>query len=190
MYQYALFFHVLGAMSMACAVTFIITCTELMRHATTRQEAARWARLASRVDFFMPGFALLLLIPALYMVITAWGWNHAWIDVTLTIFLILVPLGPLVIARRIEAIYRQAESETSVAISPALRSRIETFSLWATMDFFTALLLSAFFMMTVKPQLPLALAVPVIAGIAGLVFAYLVHRPAEKPAAITEAQHS
>lgn len=153
-YHIALFVHVFGAMAMFAAAGVVLTGTALLRRAQTVEQLRERAALANSVDKLFPFIILVILAPAIYMVFTTWGWTTAWIDIALMILLLMLPLGPAINGRRLDAIHRAAQAAPSGPLSAALRVQRDDPVLWTSICVFIGGTSGIVFLMTVKPDLP------------------------------------
>jgi hypothetical protein len=153
MYQVALFVHVLGVLCLMGGHTLTHACLEVMRRAQQVEQVRDWIALATGLDTFMPLFTLAVLLPGIYMAWTAWGWATPWIDVSLTLFLTMMILGPVLLGRRFAALNKTVKTAVAGTIQAPLAAQIRDRALWTIENTFTSLLLAILFLMTVKPNL-------------------------------------
>jgi hypothetical protein len=166
-YHIALFLHVFGALAMFAAAGVVLTGTALLRHAQTVEQLRERAALASSVDKLFPVIIVVILVPAIYMVFAAWSWTTAWIDTALVLLLLMLPLGPAINGRRLEAIHRAAQAAPSGPLSATLRTQRDDPVLWTSLCIFIGGTSGIVFLMTVKPDLPGSLATVVVALLLG-----------------------
>src|SRR6202022_3591676 len=92
LYSIALFVHVVGALLLFVTLTVEGVALRLL-HRTAATEAAPGAGALLKVNRIVgPLSALGVLIPALYMTATRWGWV-AWIVVALASWVVIAVLG-------------------------------------------------------------------------------------------------
>jgi len=182
-YSIALFFHILGALALFAAVGVIAVGMLLMRQARTVEQLRERAGMATSADRLLPISVVLILLPALYMLIVAWGWSVAWLDTALVSFVVILILGPVFIGRRIEVIRRAAETTSDGAIPAPLHAQRNDPVLWAAMSIFTTLAIGIAFLMAVKPDLLGSLITVAVALLLGVLVALLFNRETatEKP---------
>lgn len=186
-YLIALFVHVFGAMAMFAAAGVVLTGTALLRCAHTVEQLRERAALANSVDKLFPFIILVILAPAIYMVFTAWGWTTAWIDTALIILLLMLPLGPAINGRRLEAMHRAAQAAPSGPLSAMLRAQRDDPVLWTSICVFIGGASGIVFLMTVKPDLPGSLATVVVALLLGFSAGWFSKRAAvEQSPRLTE----
>lgn len=162
-YYIALFVHILGVGAFFAAIGVVMTGTVLMRRAQTVEQLRERAGLASSVDNLFPFIVLVLLVPAIYMVFTTWGWTTAWINTALIALLLKLPLGPAINGRRLNAIHKAAQAAPGGPIEASLQAQKNDPVLWISICVFTGVTIGILFLMTVKPDLPGSLSTMVIA---------------------------
>jgi hypothetical protein len=162
-YYIALFVHILGVGAFFGAIGVVMTGTVLMRRAQTVEQLRERAGLASSVDNLFPFIVLVLLVPAIYMVFTTWGWTTAWINTALIAMLLKLPLGPAINGRRLNAIHKAAQAAPGGPIEASLQAQKNDPVLWISICVFTGVTIGILFLMTVKPDLPGSLSTMVIA---------------------------
>ncbi len=87
-YTLALFVHILGAIGLFVAVSLIVVAFVRMRQASTLEQAREWASVANVAGKSMLFISLVILAPALYMVIIAWGFTTPWVMAALITFVV------------------------------------------------------------------------------------------------------
>lgn len=175
-YHVALFLHILGVLLLAGGKAISYLALTRLRRAQRVEGLRVGAGISAGVARFMPLFALVILIPGVFMAWTVWGWTTPWIDVSLVTFLVMMVSGATLMNRRVFALRAAIEATPDGPIPAALAARIASRALWGLEDTFTALLLAILFLMTVKPGLAGALSALVVALAAGALSA-LVVRP-------------
>jgi len=168
MYQVALFIHIVGVMCLMGGHTLLHVGLGRMRRAQTVEQVCEWTTILAELDRFMPPITLAILLAGIYMAFTNWGWTTAWIDVSLTLFVVMMILGPVLLGRRFAALHKAAQASPSGAIPLALARQMRDRGLWTIENTFTCLLLAILFAMTIKPNLVGTLIVVGVALIAGL----------------------
>jgi predicted integral membrane protein DUF2269 len=175
-YTLVLFAHISGAFLLVGALTVQTAGTFVLRRATRVEQVRANSTLMAAV---VPLFAIsLLVIPAagLYMAITAWGFQTAWLDVALVTFLLLLPIGPGVNGRHLAAVKRAAEAASDGPLPPELATLVRS-PLPAVMHVtFVMLTFGILFLMTNKPPLPVAIATILVAALIGLASAIPLRR--------------
>jgi len=152
-YVIALFLHVIGALGYFATVGVLLIAVERMRRVTTTAALREWGGLAAAAEQWVPVSAALLVLSGGYLVVTSGGWRAAWIVVALGALLVVVPLFPLVLGRRLNGIRDVMQTGTSGGIPPVLTRQIHDPVLLGTLRLVTALSLGIVFLMTVKPDL-------------------------------------
>ena len=75
LYSIMLFLHIIGTVVMFIAVGLTITAMIAMLHSKKTETLRIWAALAVKMDGLLPFSVILIFLPALYLVITTWGWQ-------------------------------------------------------------------------------------------------------------------
>jgi hypothetical protein len=186
-YHVALFLHILGALLLAGAKAISYLALTRLRHADRVEGLRVWAAIGAGAARLMPPFALLILIPGVFMAWTAWGWATPWVDVSLATFLVMMFSGALLLNRRVFALRAAIAGTSDGPVPAALAARIASRGLWGLENTFTAVLLAVLFLMTVKPGLIGALAALGVALAAGALSTLGVRQRASVRAAEMDA---
>ena len=171
LYNVVLFLHILGAVIMFMAIAVLALSMLSMVQSKDTENIRRWSGLAVKTDALFPMSTLLILLPALYLVFSAWGWGTAWINVSLAALLGASFLGPVINLRRLKGILAAAEAETDVIPSAVLMNKVRDRVLWNSVFVMAMLAVGILFLMAVKLTLvgsliTMALAVAVGFGLA------------------------
>lgn len=186
LYSIALFAHILGVLGLFMAVALEMTSMLGMRRARMVEQVRTWANLSSVSDKVLPLTALPILVAGVYMAFVAWGWQTAWIDVSLLVLILIGIVGTLVNSRRLRMIHRDAEQASAGPVPLALVRQIEDPVLWTSVQTLNVMALGVVFLMTVKPSWLGALVVLVLSIVLGVISAPLLKR-VPKSAATAEA---
>ena len=187
LYPFALFTHIVGILAMFIAIALEFTSIVGMRRAGTTEELRSWAYLGIVPERIFPFAGLLALAAGVYMALVAWGWQTAWINVSLVTFLLMFVVGPLVNSRRLKALHQAARQSPSGAISRELARQIEDPVLFTCVFTLNTVSLGVLFLMTTKPGLVGSLIALLIAILFGLFPALLLSRAGAK-APVAKAQ--
>ncbi|CEG23815.1 hypothetical protein BN1080_02822 [Planococcus massiliensis] len=150
LYNVVLFLHILGAVIMFMAIAILALSMLSMLQSKDTENVKRWSGLAVKTDGLFPMSTVLILLPALYLVFSAWGWGTAWINVSLAALLGTSILGPVINLRRLKGILAAAEAETDAVPSPALMNKVRDRVLWNSVSIMSMLVLGILFLMAVK----------------------------------------
>lgn len=112
LYPYALFLHVVGVLGLFIAIGLEVAVSFRLRAAQTTAQLREWIAINRVIEKILPASAVLILISGLFMLFTAWGWSHAWIDLSLGLLVALGILGPAINGPRMKAI------QSGVAMAP------------------------------------------------------------------------
>jgi hypothetical protein len=171
LYSLALFIHILGALGLFASTGVNHLVLVRLRRAGTVAQVRDLLEMTRAVATFEPVVALALLGAGLYLTATTWGWQVAWIDVSLGAVLALVAVGVVVGAPRVAARARAAADAPEGPIPAALAARIDDPVLWTLTRAALALQLGIVFLMTTKPGLAGSLATLGVALALGLISA-------------------
>lgn len=150
LYSIMLFLHILGVIILFVAVGLTIISMIGMLNSKKTETIRIWATLAVKVDGLLPLSVIVIFFPALYLVINSWGWDVAWINLSLATLAIMLIMGPSINLRRLKQIKLAADAETSITPSTLLINTVQDRLLWISVFTMTALGLSIVFIMTVK----------------------------------------
>jgi hypothetical protein len=183
-YSVDVFIHVLGAIAVFVGYGALLFAVAAMRRATRSDQvkAITSTLLATRrvglerisaIDMIVIAGVLMIALTGLDMALTFQLFRAPWIDVAIGSFLVLAPLGPLLINPRLHRIADTADSEVSGPISNALRARTHDRLLVAAMGGSMGILIALVFLMTNKPELIMAFAAVAVCAAAGMALAWL-----------------
>ena len=118
-----------------------------------------WSLIMRWADVLFAASALVILGAGLLITITTWGWNQAWIDLSLGTLVLVAILGGGVNGSGFRAIARAATPLPDGPLSAELRRLIyrPVLSLFTTITAF--LILGVVCLMTLKPDWPCALSI-------------------------------
>ncbi|MFD1863028.1 DUF2269 family protein [Planococcus chinensis] len=169
LYNVVLFLHILGAVIMFMAIAVLALSMLSMLHSKDTEDVKRWSGIAVKIDALFPLSTLLILVPALYLVFSEWGWGASWINVSLVALLGNSFLGPVINLRRLKGILAAAEAETDTVPSSGLMNKVRDRVLWNSVSIMTMLIVGILFLMAVKLALVgslITMALAVAAGFA------------------------
>jgi hypothetical protein len=171
-YNIALFLHIIGAIGTFIAVSLIITAFVRMRRAATLAAIREWAGVAVGAGKSLALLSLILLAPAIYMVIVAWGFTTPWVLGALIAFVLLAVLGATSNGQQIERIFAATQVDELAGVPATLRAQLTAPQLWMAEGIRFALLVGIVFLMAVKPDvlptlivLLLSLVLGILAGV-------------------------
>jgi len=104
LYTLVLFVHICGVIGTFIAVGSWLFGMYALRRAQRIEQVRVICDMLHLADGVMVGSILLLLAAGLYMAITAWGLATGWIAVGLASFVLVAPVGPLMVEPRLKAI--------------------------------------------------------------------------------------
>jgi len=186
LYNVVLFLHILGAVIMFMAIAILALSMLSMLHSKDTENVKRWSGLAVKIDALFPLSTLLILVPALYLVFSAWGWGTAWINVSLVALLGNSFLGPVINLRRLKGILAAAEAETDAVPSARLMDKVRDRVLWHSVSIMSMLIVGILFLMAVKLALLGSLITMALAVAAGFALAhFLLAKTRPSPSADT-----
>lgn len=174
LYNVVLFLHILGAVIMFMAIAVLALSMLSMLHAKDTEDVKRWSGIAVKIDALFPMSTLLILVPALYLVFSTWGWGMAWINVSLAALLGTSFLGPVINLRRLKGILAAAEAETEAVPSIGLVNKVRDRVLWNSVSIMSMLIVGILFLMAVKLTLVGSLVTMVLAVGAGFALSHFI----------------
>jgi hypothetical protein len=170
LYRLALFAHILGMIGFFMALGVYVFGLAALRRARRVEQARAICRMIFLTDAVAVVGILLLATAGLSMAITTWNVRTGWIAVAIVSFMLIAPIGPLIVERRLHAIERAATMAEEGPLPDALARRISDPVIGAALAVLIALLLGIIFLMTTKPTALLdAIIGMLIASAVGLV---------------------
>ncbi len=185
-YTVALFIHILGAIGLFVAVSLIVVAFVRMRQASTLEQVREWALVANVAGKSMIFISLVILAPALYMVMLAWGFATPWVMASLITFVALSIMGAAMNGRNIERIFVLAQAASPDLIPGELRTRLLAPQLWLSEGIRLMLLLGILSLMTIKPDMLFSVLILISMLILGIVLGTISQR---LPGRISQKQH-
>ena len=186
-YSIDVFIHVIGAaavflgygcLALAVNAMWRATRSEQVRAITSTLLATRKVgrELISAIDVIVIAGVVMIALSGLDMALTFQLLRAPWIDVAIGSFVVLAPLGPLVINPRLHGIVDAAKLEADGPISNALRARTRDPLLAMAMGGSVGILIALVFLMTNKPALSISLAAVAICAGAGVALTWRLIR--------------
>ena len=176
-YPYALLLHILGVLGLFILWGLELTCMLCLRRARTVAQCREWGRLSRVVLNLFPVMVLLILTGGITMVILAWGWTHAWIDLALGLLVLMATLGPTLQGRRLTALYAEAVAAPDGPVTSALQRKIQDRVAWGSVLTMGGTMLGIVALMTLKPDWIEAIAIIIVAALLGLMVGLALARP-------------
>lgn len=152
-YTLALFIHILGAIGLFVAVVLIVVAFVRMRQALTLVQVREWASVANVAGKSMIFISLVILAPALYMVIIAWGFATTWVMAALITFVVLAIMGATMNGRTIERVFALAQAASPGLVPDELHTQLMAPQLWLAESVRLMLLVGILCLMTMKPDM-------------------------------------
>lgn len=186
-YSVDVFIHVMGAIAVFVGYGSLLLAVTAMRRATRSAQvrAITSTLLATRriglerisaIDVIVIAGVLMIAVTGLDMALAFQLLRAPWVDVAIGSFLLLAPIGPLVINPRLHGIADAADLEAGDPISNALRTRTRDPLLAVALGGSLGILVGLIFLMTTKPALGVSLVAIAIAVGAGLALSWLFTR--------------
>lgn len=186
LYMLALFAHVVGVIGIFAGLGVWIFGIWALRQAERVELVRLLTTLIAASSKLVVGGILVLGIAGLYMAITVWGGQATWIIVATITFLLLIPVGLLIIDPRVRAITTAARDLPDGPLPNALAARTHDPLLAAGLNVYIAILLGIVFIMTNKP----ATNVAILAAVVALALGLLVSLPLWGPRARRSPTHN
>ncbi len=187
MYNVILFLHILGVMLMFAAVGITLAGMIGMIFSKETNTLKIWSKVAVKMDEFLPFSVILILVPGVYLVISSWGWQVAWVNISLAALILMSLAGPIINLRRFKDILLTVNAESGAIPSAKLVEKVRDRVLWNSVSIMTMEVLGIIYLMTVKPGILGSLITLVIGAILGLIFsniflskAFKIEFPMEK----------
>ncbi len=165
LYTIARFVHIVGALGLFIALGLEWTSLANLRRATTAEQVQEWGKIIPTLRRLGPASLAAILIPGLYMALTAWR-GSTWMWAALASMVLLAALGAPN-GLRLEGVRRAADAERG-ALSPTLVRQLRNPFLWISIQTRLGIALGIVFLMTVKPGLGEATLVIVAAVVLGV----------------------
>lgn len=124
LYPYILLLHIVGVIGLFVALSLELAVMSRLRAAKTTTQVYEWLALSRVIDLLLPVSAVFILISGLVLTFSAWGWGHAWIELSLGLLVLLGILGPVINGPRMKAIQVAAQAAPVGEIPPTLRMAI------------------------------------------------------------------
>lgn len=175
-YTLALFVHILGAIGLFVAVSLVAVALVRMRQASTLEQIREWAAVAQLAGKSLAFIGLVILAPALYMVIVAWGFTTPWVLAALLTFLVLAIMGATVNSRTIQQVGALVQAAPPDLVPDELRTQLMARRLWLAEGIRVTLLVGIVCLMTLKPDLLFSLLVLIGMLILGLLLGTIAQR--------------
>jgi hypothetical protein len=184
-YSVDVFIHVIGAAAVFVGYGSLLLAVTAMRRATRSEQvrAITSTLLASRrvglervsvIDVIVIAGVLMIALTGLDMALTFQLLRASWIDAAIGSFVVLAPLGPLVINPRLHRIVDAADLEADGPISNDLRARTHDPLLAMALGGSLGILIGLVFLMTNKPELSISLAAVAVCAGAGVALTRLL----------------
>lgn len=167
-YRVALFVHVSGAIGICVSLGIWLFGLAALRRAWRVEQVRALAWLIVVATPLMLVSLAFLGVAGVYMALTAWGLQTAWIDVSLISMLVIGPIGAFVLDVRMHAILDRARETPDGPLPEMLAASTHDPLLAIGAQCMAAVLLGVVFLMTTKPALLLAVLVMVAAIALGL----------------------
>ncbi|HEY7023042.1 MAG TPA: DUF2269 family protein [Ktedonobacterales bacterium] len=151
LYRLALFAHILGMIGFFMALGVYVFGLAALRRARRVEQARAICRMIFLTDAVAVLSILLLAAAGLSMALTTWNVRIGWIAVAIVSFILIAPIGPLIVERRLHTIERLAQATAEGPLPDALARRISDPVIGAALSVLISLLLGIVFLMTIKP---------------------------------------
>jgi small-conductance mechanosensitive channel len=151
LYRLTLFAHILGMIGFFMALGVYVFGLAALRRARRVEQVRAIGRTIFLTDAVAVVGILLLAATGLTMALTTWNVRTGWIAVAIVSFILIAPIGPLIVERRLQVIEREAKMAEEGPLPDALALRISDPVIGAALAVLIALLLGIVFLMTTKP---------------------------------------
>jgi hypothetical protein len=123
LYQVTLFLHVAGAIATFVGVGAWFFGIVALRRARRVEEIMILAPIYQMGGAFGLLGIVVVAVTGLDLALSAWSLRVGWIQVAIGAFALLAPVGPFVVAPRMERIIREARMASDGPVAPALLAR-------------------------------------------------------------------
>jgi hypothetical protein len=153
-YALVKFLHLVGVLLLFAATAIELAALRALRGAATVASARQALRSIAPLKRMFPAASLLILTSGLILVIMAWGWTTAWINVGLIALITASAVAPRLNGPRFAAIGRaSAEAPADAPVTDAMRAAIADPVLHMTTVTLALSDLGVVYLMTAKPDL-------------------------------------
>lgn len=171
MYSFMVFLHIVGVLLMFGAVSLTLAAMVGLLVARHVMILRTWANFAVKMDGLLPPSAVFVIGPGIYLTISAWGWQTAWINMSLVLLLFMCMAGPVINLPRLKRIAAAANEHPLEHMSEALQIECRNVVLWRSVSMMALQLIAIVYMMTMKPSIIGAIVAVMVCMIIGLVLA-------------------
>jgi ABC-type bacteriocin/lantibiotic exporter with double-glycine peptidase domain len=189
-YNIVLFLHISGAIGYFIGMGTWLFGLSALRRAQRVEQVRALTQLVGRSGPLFGISVLLILVTGLYMAITTWGLQTAWILVALISLILIAPLGTAFIEPRRRTIDRLAKEAPDGPLTHSLERSTHDPVLLTAIETVTMLLLGIVFLMTNKPSLTVSIIVMAVALVLGLASGALTSRVTRNREQAPETQTS
>jgi hypothetical protein len=167
LYAISLFVHVVSDIGMFVGVGVWVFGLIMLRRISRVEQIRPIVAMMELSERTYSVAGPLLLLSGIYMTVTVWGWETAWINVALGSILLMIPLGPVIVAPRIKAIHKAAEETPDGPLPQALAAQISDPLMSTAQQTMACILFGVVFLMTTKPDLVGSLVVILVSVVVG-----------------------
>jgi hypothetical protein len=176
MYAAIVFFHVVGAVGLFCALTLEWASVRKLAQAASLEEARAWNSLQGWLLPIGLSSTLVVLASGIYLASSSGGWAWTWVQVAIPTMVVVAAAGGALTPLRKRA--QAAITQGTGTLPEAAQAQLADKWSLASLRFRAALLLGLVFEMTVRPNGQVALVVLGIAAFLGGAAGLLVRGPA------------
>jgi hypothetical protein len=151
LYRFALFAHVLGMIGFFMALGAHVFGLAALRRARRVEQVRAICRMIFLTDAVAVVGILLLAGAGLSMALTTWNTRVGSIAVANASFILIAPIGRLIVERQLHTIERLAQATAEGPLPDALARRISDPVIGAALSVLISLLLGIVFLMITKP---------------------------------------
>lgn len=150
-YEIVLFVHVVAVIGMFVGIGInngIVTFAPRVQDVSAVGTITSFGR---PFGISIPIFAVATLITGIYLVEDVWKWEHAWINLSLGLFIVELAAGNLINERRMKAIGKEADALPDGPIPASLHEKLRDPVLHTAEITMTFATLGIVYLMMVKP---------------------------------------
>lgn len=173
LYTILMYIHMFGTLALFIVFSLTLTAMIVMLRTKKNSLLRKWSLLSIRINGLLPIIAFVSLLPGLYIVFFILGWQTAWMNVSLSLLIVLFFIAPAVNLRLLRMILMAVNSETDATPSPKVITKVQNRKLWNSILMMTMLTVAVVFITTMQPSLVISLSMLAIAIVIGYLIALL-----------------
>ncbi|WP_069804057.1 DUF2269 family protein [Thermogemmatispora onikobensis] len=184
-YHLVLFLHILGTLGFFMGIAVQLIGMLRARQAQSVEAVRLWSSMLRPLGRFMPLASLLIFFAGLALLLGSWGWSHAWLDVSLVLFLLAGLATAHINSTHGHRLGALLAGSGAGPVSPELRQILTHPLPWTTTITNSILAIGILFLMVIKPGWLGSLLTVAAAFVIGAIISGLVIRQGRNDPAMT-----